>query len=92
VSLPTVVFLTELSPRIVPDVVARLSGLNAVDIATVRELLRRFPAESASLMVDRILRARENWHGANLVPSCFTVQHRPFCVDLLASAESGDIV
>jgi hypothetical protein len=83
VSLPTMVRLTERGPAVLPDVVNRLSGLNKVNIATVRSLLGRFPEESTPLMVDRILQAHRNWQAATQVPDCFTPLHRPFAAEVL---------
>ncbi len=89
-SLPAVVQLTKLGPEVIPDVVARLSGLNKVNIATVRTLLGRFPEESAPLMADRVLQAHRDWHAASVVPDCFTPNHQPFCADLLARHLTDD--
>lgn len=84
VSLPAAAGLTELGPSIVPDVVARLSGLNSVNVIVVRTLLSRFPDESARLMADRILDADRDWHGVTMVPDCFSPRQRPFCAEFLA--------
>jgi hypothetical protein len=82
ISLPVADHFSTASNDEIGDVVNKIGG-KAVTLKALRTALSKKPDVSGPLMVAKVLDADRNWHGATLVPDCFSVEHQPYCTDQL---------
>ena len=85
-ALPATEAIIESRQLDVEKVVGRLRDISRAQIFVLRILLASFASESSRPMVERILSAGSDWHGALLVPNCLTPEHAPLCSDVLGKA------